>query len=288
MNDPFRWLYALLLTLCSGLSLAATALPEDEPVPGGVAIVPLASRASSPPVVHFGRHRVAVVRTDAGWTAVVGIPLSTRPGRQRIRVSEAGRERTIPFEVGDKTYRSQHLTIKNKRKVNPTTLDLERIRKESARIHAAFADWSETPPASLRMPAPIPGIRSSSFGLRRFFNGQPRKPHSGMDIAAPVGTPVHLPLAGRVLETGNFFFNGNTVMVEHGQGLVTLYCHLHTIAVEPGQTLPAGTVIGTVGRTGRVTGPHLHWSVSLNDARVDPALFLEPVAPASGPSTSPH
>ena len=129
-------------------------------------------------------------------------------------------------------------------------------------------------PDSLRMALPVSGRESSPFGLRRYFNEQPRKPHSGLDIAAPEGTPVLAPAGGRVIDTGEYFFNGNTVFLDHGQGLVTMYCHLHEIRVEAGQTVQEGETLGTVGRTGRATGPHLHWGVSLNDARVDPRLFL--------------
>ncbi len=285
MTDALRRVLPILilaLSCAAGVALAAPSLPDPEPVPGGVALVRIEAAGPTAPVAHFGSHRVAVVEQGDHWIAVVGLPLSIDPGRQSIRVDVEGETIEIPFEVHAKTYRSQHLTIKNKRKVDPLPLDLERIAQETRRIRAAYARWSDRAPANLRMPPPVPGVRSSSFGLRRFFNGQPRRPHSGMDIAAPEGTPVHAPLAGRVVETGDFFFNGNTVMIDHGQGLVTLYCHLKSIAVETGQAVDAGQVVGTVGSTGRVTGPHLHWSVSLNDARVDPALFLERPTPAPG------
>jgi murein DD-endopeptidase MepM/ murein hydrolase activator NlpD len=175
--------------------------------------------------------------------------------------------------VASKTYAEQKLTVEP-RKVDPLPEDQQRIDAESARSEKALSTYSEDLAPTWRWTVPVPGERSSSFGLRRVFNGQSRNPHSGMDIAAAAGTPIRSPAAGRVLDTGDFFFNGNTVFVDHGHGVVTMYCHLSRIDVKPGDAITTGQTLGLVGATGRVTGPHLHWGVGVNRAMVDPALFL--------------
>ena len=123
---------------------------------------------------------------------------------------------------------------------------------------------------------PVHGRYSSPFGLRRFFNEQARKPHSGLDIAATQGTPIKAAASGTVINTGDYFFNGNTVFIDHGQGLITMYCHMHRIDVKESEYVTVADVIGTVGQSGRVTGAHLHWSVLLNQTMVDPTLLLSP------------
>lgn len=271
MNHSLRFIGCL--ALLSSLPAPAMDLPRQSAVPGGVAIVPLGVEGATVPVVEAQGHRVLVTRQDGRWVAVVGIPLSAEPGRSRI-VLQRPFEKVIGFEVAPKAYTTQSLKVPP-RQVNPSRKDLERIARERIRIERAMNHWTDAPPATLQFPAPVPGIRSSSFGLRRVFNGEARNPHSGMDIAAPMGTPIHVPLAGEVVETGRFFFNGNTVFVDHGAGFISMYCHLSRIDVKPGQRLTAGDVLGEVGATGRVTGPHLHWSLALNHVWVDPALFLQ-------------
>jgi murein DD-endopeptidase MepM/ murein hydrolase activator NlpD len=254
----------------------ALELPRGEAVPGGVALVDLGS-AATVPQARFGDKPVMVLKNGDTWTAVVGLPLGLRPGTHSLRARGTdGTETEHPFQVVDKRYQSQHITIKNKRMVNPEKRDMQRIGREQKRIRSALATWNTETPETLRFMLPVEAPVSSPFGLRRFFNEQPRKPHSGLDLAAAEGTPIRAPAGGRVIERGDFFFNGNTVFIDHGQGLITMYCHMSRIDVTPGQTVGAGEVIGAVGKTGRVTGAHLHWSVSLNDARVDPLLFLEP------------
>ena len=257
--------------------LAATnaGLPRESRVPGGIAILELGRAEEAPGKVTFNGYGAPVLQSPAGWVAVVGIPLDTAPGTQAALLrSDDGETRDLAFEVTDKRYEEQRLKVANKRHVDPSPEDLERIERESRRIEAALGHYSADRTPQLAMRPPVPGERSSSFGLRRFFNDQPRKPHSGMDIAAPTGTPIRTPAPGTVLDTGDFFFNGNTVFVDHGEGVVTMYCHLSRIDVKPGDELDAGDVLGAVGATGRVTGPHLHWSIAVNRAMVDPALFL--------------
>ncbi len=271
-----RLLLACLLLF--GPTAAALALPRAEPVPGGIAVIALGSER--PNAVRYGERPVLVVEAAGRWHAVVGIPLDARPGPAALAVTGGdGRTRQLAFEIRAKDYETQYLTIKNKRQVNPNAEDLVRIHREQRRIRAALAHFSEDRQPELAFALPVDGPVSSPFGLRRFFNEQPRKPHSGLDLAAPRGTPIHAPAPGVVLDTGDFFFNGRTLFIDHGQGLVTMYCHMDEIRVRPGQAVARGEVIGTVGSTGRVTGPHLHWGVSLNDARVDPGLLLAPAAP---------
>jgi len=255
-----------LLALLLGAALA-NALPKSEQVPGGVAVIELPDGIEA---ARYDGKPVMVVAEDGSSFAVVGIPLSASPGRHRI---EAG-ETTIAFTVRDKEYREQRLTIEDERKVNPYAEDMDRIIRERNEMDAVFARFTSVPPA-LGFELPAEGPISSPFGLKRFLNDQPRSPHSGLDIAAPAGADIVAPAAGTVAATGNYFFNGNTVLLDHGQGLVTMYCHMSRIDVAEGDSVEAGEVLGAIGMTGRVTGPHLHWSVSLNDARVDPNLFLQ-------------
>lgn len=269
----------LWLVLCT-LPVFALALPQHNAVPGGVAVIKLETSATQAPTVHYGDNRVMVLREDNHWYAIVGIPLTARQGKHYLQVRE---QRPPPYKVGfpvkDKEYAAQHLTIKNKRKVNPTAEDLKRIVAEKKVILAALKQWTDQESVETSFMKPVDGPFSSPFGLRRFFNKQARKPHSGLDIAAAEGVAIHNPSTGVVVDTGDYFFNGNTVLIDHGQGLVSMYCHMSRIDVKPGQHIKRGEIIGAVGKTGRVTGAHLHWGVSLNNTRVDPMLFLESAQP---------
>lgn len=273
MNRLLYWLCGAALALTTSL-VAAVQLPVAEPVPGGIAVISLGSHTTVAPVVHYQGRRVMVLREGEQWHAVVGIPLDATPGRHTLRVHPPSGGLTTTFEVQAKAYEEQHLTVQNKRMVNPTAEDLKRIAQDQKVSQQAYRSFRPEESVPTRFSLPVAGRLSSTFGLKRFFNGEARNPHSGLDLAAAVGTPVSAPAAGHISATGNFFFNGNTVFIDHGQGLVSMYCHLDGIAVKAGQHVAAGEAIGTVGMSGRVTGPHLHWSVSLNDSRVDPMLFM--------------
>lgn len=252
--------------------LTAQALATDESLrPGGVAIVIVGATEDAAPEVRLHDKPVLVMPRDGHWVAVVGIPLATEPGPLTISVGSD----EAAFEVASHQYREQRLTIQNKSQVNPDQAQLDRIWSERKIIDAALNNYRDIPVGAVELATPVDGPRSSSFGLRRFFNDQPRSPHSGMDIAAATGVPILAPKSGVVTATGDYFFNGNTVIVDHGQGFVTMYCHMSEIAVAEGQSVASGEILGAVGATGRVTGPHLHFGTYLNGTAVDPAIFLK-------------
>jgi murein DD-endopeptidase MepM/ murein hydrolase activator NlpD len=273
-NVGARHASPLLAFLLVAASAQALTLPTENRVPGGIAIIELPSNEQAPQI-KYGNYRVTVVKDQQKWLAVVGIPLATQPGKQTLQINTNNKSSELNFIIKDKQYRTENVTLTNQRQVNPNAEDLKRIETESARTESALTHYTETLTPDFNLLQPVKGKRSPTFGFRRIFNGEARNPHSGMDIPAPTGTPIQSPADGLITEVGEFFFNGNTVFIDHGFGLATMYCHLSRIDVKIGQQVKRGEVIGLVGATGRVTGPHLHFGVSLNRAMVDPALFLK-------------
>ena len=253
--------------------LAAEALPRHDPVPGGVAVVELNAGGEQRPEVRYNKRKVLVTRHGERWVALVGIPLTVEPGEQSLVEKGAGGDTTHRFQVAGKEYAAQHLTVKRKY-VAPDKKQLARYQRDRESIGRAKRSWLASEAVETDFDLPVSGLRSSPFGLKRFYNGEPRSAHKGLDIAAAKGTPVKAPAGGTVVEVGDYFFNGKTVFIDHGRGLITMYCHLDEIDVEPGAAIARGEVLGKVGKTGRVTGAHLHWSVLLNRTMVDPGLFL--------------
>ncbi|MDJ0812729.1 MAG: peptidoglycan DD-metalloendopeptidase family protein [Woeseiaceae bacterium] len=255
----------LALILCLPFTASA-----DSAWPGGIAFLNLGPAEGEPPVVEFDGKRVLVMDDGGQWRAAVGVPLSAATGRASITFAN---EITMSFDVVEHAYAEEHLQVARSY-VSLSEEDLARYHRERKVIDAALNNWRDVPVAGVDLESPVEGPRSSSFGKRRFFNNEPRSPHTGMDIAVPMGTPILAPRAGVVTETGDFYFNGNTVFIDHGQGFVTMYCHLSEIGVENGREVSTGDVIGLVGKTGRVTGAHLHFGTYLNGNAVDPALLL--------------
>ncbi len=256
-------------------SRSLIAMPALNAVPGGIIQLTLEKTDQPAPTVTFNNKKTLVTQHNEHWITLVGIPLSTKPGNHKVIVKPSGKSSySIGFEVRHKEYPASYITIKNKRKVNPNPADMKRINKERKQLNSDLSRWTQQEQIDLNFDLPAKGRMSGVFGSRRFFNKQPRNPHSGLDIAAPTGTAVLAPAKGIVIDTGDFFFNGNTVLVDHGQGLISGYFHLSAIEVKPGQQINKGELLGRIGATGRVTGPHLHWNMYLNRTKVDPALFV--------------
>ena len=265
---------SLVLLLAPGI---AAALPKALSVPGGVALIPLGARISGAqaPRAWLGDQQVFVTADQDRWLAVVGIALDVPPGTQTLRVRDAAGEQALSFEVTTKRYPEQHIRLKDSGKVQLAPDDEARALGEIETIRALKRHWRETAHTESDFIRPVTGRLSSRFGLRRVFNGEPRAPHVGIDLAVPRGTPVAAGAAGVVLAVDDYFFNGKTVFVDHGNGLITMYCHLDRIDVHAGDAVSGGQRLGLSGMTGRASGPHLHWSVILNGAMVDPELFLD-------------
>tara|TARA_R110002020_G_scaffold313508_1_gene528744 strand:+ start:2784 stop:3611 length:828 start_codon:yes stop_codon:yes gene_type:complete len=265
---------ALLLMACLSLPAQADGFITrllNKPVPGGVAVVTLPEQDSAPRV-RYQDQPVLVIREDnQRWIAIAGIPLTVKPGTEQLLLDNGQK---LSFNVGNRNYPAQHIKLSNQQHVTPDPEHLKRIQRELDEQINAYKTFSSRQPSNLMLDRPVDGRLSSAFGLRRIFNGEERNPHSGLDFAAPTGTPIKSPAAGEVILVGDYFFNGKTVFVDHGQGLISMFCHLSSIDVKVGDELGRGEVLGKVGATGRATGPHLHWNVSLNNARVDPSIFI--------------
>ena len=263
-NLPFA-----LLALIGLINSAAHAtLPQDSRRPGGIAVLAVPANTTR---ASFGGDAVALFSENGQKYAVVGIPLKQPTGPATVRTDQGD----VPIMVSAYPYKVQRITLKDTSRVDPDAQQLERYAREAKAQAAAFRTVSAgLGPGFPVFRAPTSGTLTGSFGSRRFFNGQPRRPHSGLDIAAPQGQTVVAPAAGKVILTGDYFFNGQTVFIDHGQGVISMLCHLSRIDVQDGQPLAMGQPIGLVGKTGRATGPHLHWTLSVNDARVDPKLVL--------------
>ena len=224
----------------------------------------------------FGRELPTIRASSTEWRILVGIDLETKPGRYDVSLTTGPTEKdrvTQLLTVLPKTFATRRLTV-DAAFVNPSAEQAARITDDTARLNRV---WASSSPANLwsgPWVRPVPGAANSVFGTRSIFNGEPRSPHSGADFQGAAGTPVKAPNSGRVVLAADLYFTGNTVVIDHGAGLFSLFAHLRAMNVREGDSVATGAVLGELGATGRVTGPHLHWAVRLNGARIDPLSLL--------------
>jgi murein DD-endopeptidase MepM/ murein hydrolase activator NlpD len=248
---------------------SSTARPGDVIVLTIDSTEPLRVRAFNRDVPTFAAGKTRV-------RALVGVDLQIAPGPHRITIDAGKTQTTFPLRITPRKFPTRTLSV-DPAFVNPPPDAVPRIERERQQLEHLWETWT---PAKLwdgPFVPPVPQPANSAFGTRTILNGEPRSPHSGADFASPAGTPIKAPNSGRVVLADALYYTGNTVVIDHGLGLYSLFAHLTELAVHTDDMVKTGDVVGTVGSTGRVTGPHLHWSVRLTGARVDPTVLLRVV-----------
>jgi murein DD-endopeptidase MepM/ murein hydrolase activator NlpD len=245
--------------------------------PGELVVLTIdtAERDTSMRVRAFDRDVAVFPTDDRTWRALIGIDLDVKPGTYPVALDGGSPPQHIVHDlvVARRVFPTRRLTV-DEAFVTPPPSEADRIEREARLLDRV---WS-APPGERRWTGPfvrpVPQPANSAFGTRSVFNGKPRNAHGGADFLSPSGTPVHAPNAGRVVVARSLYFSGNTVVIDHGVGLFSMLAHLSAIDVREGDLVAAGQLVGLVGATGRVTGPHLHWAVRANGARVDPLSLL--------------
>lgn len=254
--------------------------------PGDVVRVEVTPPAAATGVSAIWQGRtVPFVADGTSWNALIGIDVDAAVGSEVLRLASVpthGVASTydVPISIAPKAVRTRRLRV-NPKFVNPPKAMLPRITRETALLNALFEKTSADRLWRDGAVRPVEGVAVSGFGVRSVLNGEPRGPHTGLDLAAGTGTPVYAPTPGVVVYAREFYYSGNTVILDHGQGLYSTMAHLSVIGVKEGQPVAQGALLGEVGATGRVTGPHLHWAVRLHGARVDPLKLVEALTTAS-------
>jgi murein DD-endopeptidase MepM/ murein hydrolase activator NlpD len=246
--------------------------------PGELVVVTVTTSSADRLRVHAFNHDIEPYRLEDGrWQALVGIDLDVKPGTYPVTVSSVSapaEHSAYELVVHPHAFRTRRLTV-NEAFVTPPASEEERIAREARLLDQI---WKSPAPARLwtePFVRPVPGAANSAFGTRSIFNGKPRNPHGGADLLSPAGTPIHAPNAGRVVLARDTYFSGNTVIIDHGLGLFSMLAHMSVIEAHEGDSVKRDEVVGLVGATGRVTGPHLHWAVRASGARVDPLSLLQ-------------
>ena len=253
--------------------------------PGDVFVLTVTAHAYRPVAEVFDRTWPAFADGKGHWRILVGVDLGTRLGRHEIRITSGDQRVTAATTVGRRVFPTRRLTV-DPALLNPPPEARERIEREARELAAVWASPASERLWSDRFVRPVADPANSAFGTHSVYNGEPRSQHAGADFLSPTGRPVKAPGGGRVVLAGSRYFTGGTVVLDHGQGLFSLFAHLSEIDVQRGDLVAAGAVVGKVGATGRVTGPHLHWTVRLNGARVDPLSLLR-VLKGSDPGLTP-
>ena len=206
---------------------------------------------------------------------VYGISYNSKLGENKFILKDKNYNvlKTININILKKDFNIQKINV-DKKYIQPSKDNIERIKKDSTKLLKARKIWLDINP-DLDFVMPVKGITTGVFGTKRFYNGIEGNYHNGYDIAADIGTPIFAPSSGKIILTGDFFYNGKTIYLDHGRGLKSIMIHLDEILVQDNDFVKKGEIIGKVGTTGKSTGPHLHWSVLLNNIYIDPDLLID-------------
>ena len=242
--------------------------------PGELVVLTIGNADPAALRVHAFDRAWPVLAGEKGTSrALIGIDLAVKPGRYVVTIAGSGEPTTYPLVVTPRVFPTRRLTV-DPNLVNPPAEAMPRIERETQELERAWAASSPNPLWDGPFIRPVPQAANSAFGTRSFYNGEARAAHGGADFSSPEGTPIKAPNAGRVVIADVRYFTGGTVVIDHGAGLHSLFAHLSRVDVAAGDAVASGAVVGLVGATGRVTGPHLHWTVRLNGARIDPLSLL--------------
>lgn len=217
----------------------------------------------------FGGIQLPFFWTGKSYESVLGVPYLYKPGPAKIVIHVNGQALDVPIEIVEGQYPSEKLHV-NPRRVNPSKKDLKRIKREQKLVAAIYTHLTEKKYWSGPFELPLKSVITDPFGVKRMFNGELKSAHTGLDFRAKVGTPIYSAASGVVVLAKNLFYTGNTVMIDHGYGVITLYAHLSKLKVKKGQIVKAHQLVGLSGKTGRVNGPHLHWQAVIHKVKVNP------------------
>lgn len=269
-----RWLLLLCLLMPAPALGGALFLEPAVVDNGGVTLLRWHGEPPSVALARCNGRLYHLRSTPAGIVALIGTDVELAPGSYQLDAVVVDRHGEAEFfhlrlDVRPATRPEERLTLPPAKVTPRDPAVLRRIETEQAMLGELFARH-DSPPLWENFTLPVADPVGSLFGLRRILNGQPKAPHAGVDFRSAAGSPVQAAARGRVAFAGDLFHTGQTVILDHGEGLFSLYAHLQTIDCSPEALLEAGALLGRVGSTGRSTGPHLHWGVKLRGDRVDP------------------